>query len=132
MGTDRFVVEWDISEEGMAKGEERGERGEGRKEKSVGRGQMINILGPVVNTEQDDDGSLIPVVHELSEVKTVRVEIPADIQVVKAASPQRAGEWRASTRHAFMFYLQRGYEVAGFFRDEESNRCFYLVGQKEK
>jgi len=134
LGTDRFVVEWDISEERVAKGDSaplqknhmEAERGERR-----AHPQFI-ILGPVVNTEQDDDDSPSPIVTELPDAAMVRVEIPDDIQLVKAASLQRAGEWRASTRHAFMFYLQRGYEVSGFFRDRESNRCFYLMAQKEK
>jgi len=123
LGTDRFVVEWDISEAREAG-------------TSVERGQTAQpqfiILGPVVNTKQDDDGSLVPVISELSEVKTVRVEIPDDIQAEKATSLQRAGEWRASTRHALMFYLQRGYQATGFFRDVQSHRCFYVMSQKEK
>lgn len=134
LGTDRFVVEWDISEERWARGDsaplqknhmeaERGER--------MAHPQFI-ILGPVVNAEQDDDGSPVPVISELPEARAVRVEIPQDIQAVKATSVQRAGEWRASTRHAFMFYLQRGYEVSSFFRDEGSNRCFYIMSHKEK
>ena len=123
LGTDRFVVEWDISEAR--------ETGTSVEHGQTAHSQFI-ILGPVVNTKQGDDGSPMPMIRELPKVRAVRVEIPDDIQAEKATSLQRAGEWRASTRHALMFYLQRGYQVTGFFRDVQSNRCFYMLAQKEK
>jgi len=121
LGTDRFVVEWDISETVEA---------DTSVLHSQTTGPRFMILGPVVNSTIDDDGSPLPIKGKLLEGAALRVEIPADIQAVKTISLQRAGEWRASTRHAFMFYLQRGYEVSGFFRDVQSNRCFYVMVQK--
>lgn len=123
LGTDRFVVEWDITNEF-----------ERQISSEVIRTRAFDRFAdaPIVNTELDVTGSPVPIKTILPETPAVRIEIPADIQTAKATSMQRAGEWRASTRYAFMFYLQRGYEVSGFFRDDGSNRCLYLVTHKEE
>jgi predicted GNAT superfamily acetyltransferase len=55
----------------------------------------------------------------------VRVEIPENIQAVKADRPEAAVAWRESTRHAFETYLARGLTVEAFYRDRASGRCFY-------
>ena len=69
-----------------------------------------------------------PIVNDLSELplaELVRVEIPHDIQAVKEQDETRALTWRSSTRRAFMFYLEKQYRVAGFYREEECGRSFY-------
>lgn len=69
-----------------------------------------------------------PIVNELAELplaELVRVEIPHDIQAVKEQDEARAQAWRASTRRAFMFYLDRQYRVAGFYCEAEGGRSFY-------
>lgn len=68
----------------------------------------------------------VPVANEdeLPESGAVRVEIPSDIQAVKAESPRQAARWRATTRRALLHYLGRGYRVTALLRDAES-RVFY-------
>ena len=75
----------------------------------------------VVEVRLDGVASPLPSAEE-----TVRIEIPADIQTVKAEDPERAREWRRKTRVAFEHYLEIGYTVVGFQR-EDSERCFYLL-----
>jgi len=57
---------------------------------------------------------------------TVEVEIPADIQSLKAQDPDIARAWRRKTREAFEHYLALGYTVTAFQR-EASGRCCYLL-----
>ncbi len=57
----------------------------------------------------------------------VRLEIPADIQSLKAVSPDLAREWRAKTREAFQSYFARGYRVARFVREPDTARCYYVL-----
>ena len=57
----------------------------------------------------------------------VFIEIPPDIQQLKAGAPEEASTWRTATRTAFTHYLSRGMRVTGFIRDPESGRCFYVL-----
>jgi predicted GNAT superfamily acetyltransferase len=57
----------------------------------------------------------------------IRVEIPSDIHIVRDASPAIAVEWRQATRHAFQYYLAASHRVAGFYRDKQTDRCFYCL-----
>jgi predicted GNAT superfamily acetyltransferase len=50
----------------------------------------------------------------------VRVTIPKDIQVLKAADPQRAREWRLRTRTELEDYFGQGYWITGFERAAHS------------
>lgn len=103
LSMDRFIVTW----EGLQTEEiEAAQR--------VQIAQNIFAAAPIVN-----DAGTLPL------VANVRIEIPHDIQTVKAQSETRAQAWRASTRRAFMFYLERGYRVAGFYREAKEGRCFY-------
>ncbi len=102
LSMDRFIVAWNVLET-----EEDGAQ-------RMRAAQNRFALAPIVN-----DAALLPL------VEAVRVEIPHDIQAVKAQDEERAQAWRASTRRAFIFYLERQYRVAGFYREEESGHCFY-------
>ena len=57
----------------------------------------------------------------------VRLEIPADIQSLKAVAPDLAREWRGKTREAFQSYFARGYRVARFVREPHTARCYYVL-----
>lgn len=57
----------------------------------------------------------------------VRIEIPADIQRAKTEDLKKARAWRSSTRVAFVWYLERGYGVAGFVYGGAEDRSFYLL-----
>jgi predicted GNAT superfamily acetyltransferase len=91
IGTDRFVVAWEVSGaagqmgRGAASGDARVEAGR----RGGGEGRT--------GTE-------------------VVVEIPHDIQELIAADPAAARKWRESTRPAFLRLRAEGYRVAGFER----------------
>jgi chorismate synthase len=82
---------------------------------------------PVVNTFADRDGVRNPVVRPLPDVQKILIEVPEDIHAVLRFSGVTAGRWRASTRHAFLYYLQRGYRVASFGTGSGGKRFFYLL-----
>ncbi len=57
----------------------------------------------------------------------VLVEIPWDIQALKRSDPDAAVAWRTSTRRALEHYLGRGYHIAGFSREPDASRCYYVI-----
>ena len=89
IGTDRFVVAWEV-------GGEAGRRGAGTTREAGRRGAERGAAG--------------------SSGKEVVVEIPHDIQELIVADPAAARKWRESTRPAFLRLLADGYRVAGFER----------------
>jgi chorismate synthase len=82
---------------------------------------------PVVNTSADRNGVRLPVVGPLPDVQKILIEVPGDIHAVRLSSGLTAGRWRESTRHAFLYYLERGYRVASFGTGSGGNRFFYLL-----
>lgn len=106
LGTDRFVAEWRLADERVAR-------------VIAGRappGVTAFARSPVVN----DTPRQSPV-----SAARVRIEIPADIYEVLERAPQQAAEWRARTRGALQTYLAKGYRVTAFMRDAKTGRCFY-------
>jgi predicted GNAT superfamily acetyltransferase len=99
IGSDRFVVEWRLSE-----ARDRGVEG------SRGR-------GPVIASDRD----------ALPPSAVVHVAIPADIQALKQRDPATARAWRASTRRAFEHYLAAGYVIADFERGEGGAPAAYRL-----
>lgn len=55
----------------------------------------------------------------------VRIIIPADIQALKAASPELAAEWRRITRAAFETYLGKGYQAVELVQQQD--RSHYVL-----
>ncbi|HEX6057992.1 MAG TPA: hypothetical protein VFZ11_03155 [Gemmatimonadaceae bacterium] len=105
IGTDRFVVVWELAEEA------RGNRA----------GAPIDwVATPVVNAPGQPGGP--PEVRPLPDAPAVRVAIPADIHAVIRADPATAAAWRATTRRAFTHYLERGWSVTGVERDDSGAR----------
>lgn len=107
IGTDRFIVEWRIAGERVA-------------DALAGRPPAVpgHVAGsPVISPGAGGTGG------ELPATPGVRIEIPANIQALKAEDPDAGWAWRLSTRRAFEHYLGRGYRVAAFWRDQ--GRCFY-------
>lgn len=107
IGTDRFIVRWRIASERVA---------------AVLAGALVQgsedfAEAPVAGLDVEEEGASLP------EVPRVRVEIPADIQAVKASRPGEAAAWRRSTRRAILHYLERGYRVTAYLRD--GGRRFY-------
>lgn len=68
-----------------------------------------------------------PLGPELLAEPLVRVEIPTDVQALKATSPETAARWRMATRRVFTHYLTRNYRIAGFNHDPRTGRSHYLL-----
>jgi len=127
IGTDRFIVEWAIGEERVARRLEGG--GTGCEAPEAYR------AAPVANVREGEDpngGGGEPEVAEPPVAPVVRVEVPEDVQELRRASPERAALWRASTRRAFESLLEREYRVETFYREPgEGRRAFYVLRRKE-
>lgn len=114
LGTDRFVVEWEIASPEVAR-----ILGGGVEEEDA------FVETPIVNGLEPSSGGPEPRRARRLDAARVRIEIPERIQELKERSAERAREWRDSTREAFLEYLERGYRVEGFRRDPTTGRCFY-------
>ncbi len=110
LGTDRLVALWRIAEPRVAR--------------AVGgeppRLSEALAQAPIANAPGDDPG-------RLPDTAAVRIAIPADIQQVKRRGITTAGAWRDRTRQAFLWYLERGYRVAGFLASGGEEPCFYVL-----
>jgi len=116
LGTDRFVVDWMLDDDRVS---------------DVLSGPSARLSSeiasaPIVNTEEFE-GDVVPVERELPSDSAVRIEIPWDIEQIKAESTELGMRWRASTRYACLRYLERGYEVDGFYADSATKRCYYYL-----
>jgi predicted GNAT superfamily acetyltransferase len=65
-----------------------------------------------------------PLAQPLVEAEVVHIAIPSDHEQLSIG--QRA-QWRAATRHAFLHYLERGYQVTAFHRALETQPAFYQM-----
>ena len=116
LGTDRFIVDWPLEEK--------------RVEDTLA-GRRANLdsrvtAAPIVNT--DESGTeVVPVEVDLPDSSVVRIEIPRDIEQIKAESMDLGKRWRSGTRRAFQFYMARDYAVDGFYDDAHTGRCFYYL-----
>jgi len=100
IATDRMIVAWDLA----------------RPVALVPRARRVGVLlNPVTS-----DG--VPVLDGLPDAAVVHIAIPRDVE---ALPPERRAEWRAVTREAFLAYLARGYEVAGFHRGDRGELPHY-------
>lgn len=120
LGTDRFVVRWELNAPSVD---------------LALAGRLVTTQGrdaPIVNTTASEPTALW-VTSPLPLVPEVRIEVPSDIQSVKAASHEQGLRWRANTRHALLWYLKNGYELVGFGRSGgESTYCYYLRSTSTK
>lgn len=112
VGTDRFIVAWDLSAEPSP-----AVPGKGR------ASPPPDSL--VVNRLEWVGGS--PTVQTSEDFPEVYVAVPDDIQAVIADAPELARAWRDTTRQAFLWYLERGYRVDGFHRAD--GRGFYHLAR---
>ena len=116
LGTDRFVVKWELSAAQVAQAMEGGPSAKAAPPTDA----------PVVGLEYGQPGGDPP---SLPAVPMVLIEIPIDIQEVKrtGGGVDDAFGWRRATRRAFEWYLGRDYTVAGFWPDHSVGRAYYIV-----
>jgi predicted GNAT superfamily acetyltransferase len=111
--SDRFEVEWWLGSERV-----------------VGRiaGELRQPLSePVVQanaTHLLPNGLVAPGDLRLdADAPTIRVEIPADYQAIKAADSGLARDWRLATRDLFEAYFAAGYAVVDFLSPTIGRNC---------
>lgn len=125
LNTDRFYVEWWVT----------GNRAQSR----VGRGrrpltyeQLIAGRAILVNEAEFGDDRLLlpPPTFAESDANLILVEVPADIQTIKAEDMEVARQWRAHTRILFEHYFEHNYMVTDFARRTDENgrgRSYYVL-----
>jgi predicted GNAT superfamily acetyltransferase len=109
IGTDRFIVGWNLAIEGGANG----------------------ATGAAVENPAWRE---LPIVDgrssaELPEIDTALVEVPADIEEVIARDIGEAERLRESTRRVLTHYMERGYGVTGFSHRTPEDRYFYILSR---
>ena len=113
VGTDRFIVAWDIDAAAPGAGED------------AVNGASSSTDAPILNPVGADGLPAIPNVDGHVPT-TVRIAVPEAIEQVQSQSIENAARWRASTRRAFMWALQEGYRVSAFTRDDGAHYGFYV------
>jgi len=111
LGTDRWIARWELRAPAPGPAD--------------GTPDLSGI--PSVNSDVARPPAPAPLTFDLPLERRVRVEIPADIQEVKARSREEGWQWRLGTRRAFQWYLGKGYRVTRFFREPRTQRYFYVV-----
>ncbi|HEY4611554.1 MAG TPA: hypothetical protein VII11_01060 [Bacteroidota bacterium] len=119
---DRFVVEWRLESD--------------RVKKALSNQPSFKsdryAQAPVVNTQQQGTNTVKPVELPLPLERVIRVEIPFDIDAMKANSMALAAEWRANTRRVFLWYQEHRYTIDGFYIDRSTQRCYYCLTQEHE
>jgi predicted GNAT superfamily acetyltransferase len=123
--SDRFEVAWWITSN----------RVEGRvaqQRRPLSLSAMRGAGAIVVNEATFDDAGwpIPPLEFAHSDNNLLLVEIPSDIQALKAADLALARQWRQHTRQLFEHYFAANYAVTDFvFQPEENgrSRSFYLL-----
>jgi predicted GNAT superfamily acetyltransferase len=110
VGTDRFIVEWDLTTD--------------HSEAPHSHGAAIAPPPSLVVNRVET-----PAVETNDALREVYIAVPDDIQDVIATAPERATLWRETTRKAFLWYLERGYRVSGFARVD--GRGYYELTRSE-
>ncbi|MGH2567113.1 MAG: GNAT family N-acetyltransferase [Bacteroidota bacterium] len=122
MSMDRFIVAWHLDSEHV--------------QNALARRQIFDagafLQTPVVNTQQESDGSFLPVERELRSLPHFRVEIPSNIEEIKSQQSALAVQWRANTRRLFFWCQEHDYSVQGFYIDPNSKRYFYCLARPAK
>ena len=120
LDTDRFIVEWRLRDPAV----ERLLAG------IPARLPAAAQEGPIVTLAPTDTAPVAPVDNTapLPDAPWVRVELPADVEQLKADAPELAGRWQLGLRRAFTTYLNaRHARVAGIYTETGTGRWFYTV-----
>jgi len=112
LGTDRFVVAWDI--------------GTAPRFRADRDSQAVTLL----ESREEE-----PVEHPLAAEgapSTLAIEIPADVGAIQGRSVDLAGRWREATRRAFTSALERGYRIDAFDPPADGGSGRYLLRTEEQ
>jgi len=121
IGTDRLIAVWEIASERVRR------RLEGEPPPSA----EDVADAPLVNETRPGASGIESLEPDLDlDAERIRIAVPADIQALKARSPELAAAWRARTRAAFEAYLGRGYVAVEVVREGE--RSCYVLGREER
>ncbi len=120
LGTDRFIVAWDIGG-----GAPNGREGDGHDERGAQHPPAVRHA-PILNPLDASGLPVIPNIGSTTARSSVRIAVPIAIERVQAQSLEAAARWRASTRRAMLWALNNGYGVTGFFRDDDAGCCYYV------
>jgi predicted GNAT superfamily acetyltransferase len=117
LGTDRFIVAWDLTRDGGA---------------NTGAAVDVDTAAreaPLATAQALGGGRGVAPAAELPDADVVRVEIPGDIDAVVARDISIAANLRASTRRIFTHYMNRHYRVSGFSHLTPDDRYFYILSR---
>jgi predicted GNAT superfamily acetyltransferase len=115
VGTDRFVVAWDLTREPGALRD--------------GAGSEHLPADSLVVNPMEAEGTRAPI-RASEQLREAYIAIPGDIQQVIATAPETARAWRESTREAFLRYMRSGHRVSGFHR--AGDRGFYHLTRAQE
>lgn len=117
IGTDRFVVAWNLAVEG-------GANGQGGTMQDDPAWRALPIVNDIAAAAH---GATAPA--QLPDVGMVRVEVPSDIDDVIARDIGVAARLRETTRRVFTHYMGRGYDITGFSHHMPEDRYFYILSR---
>jgi predicted GNAT superfamily acetyltransferase len=116
VGTDRVIADWRLDSERV-------------------RMRMAGEMSATAIPSADELAA-VPLVNEGAgeprldmAAPAIRVRIPADIQEMKARSPELAMRWRLTVRSAFEHYFGRGYVALELVREAADVSSYVLVAQ---
>ena len=112
LGTDRFIVAWDLTKDG------------GANTQSDALLESVIREAPIANADGRAGGAA-----DLPDTDVVRVEVPGDIDAVLARDVSVAAALRESTRRIFTHYMDRDYRVSGFSHLTPDDRYFYILSR---
>ena len=112
LGTDRFIVAWDLTKDG------------GANTQSDALLESAIREAPIANADGRAGGAA-----DLPDTDVVRVEVPGDIDAVLARDVSVAAALRESTRRIFTHYMDRDYRVSGFSHLTPDDRYFYILSR---
>ncbi len=120
LGTDRFVVAWDLTHDGGANDRRASALEDGRE----------GAEAPVVNSLTRSEPSA-PTTADLPDAPVVRVEVPTDIEELIANDFASAMRLRESTRRIFAHYMDCGYRITAFSHLLPEDRSFYILSRND-
>jgi predicted GNAT superfamily acetyltransferase len=132
LGTDRFIVAWDLTKDGGANTRSEADVESDVREAPIANAPIANAPianAPIANAPTLGDRRSAGSASALPDADVVRVEVPGDIDAVIARDISVAATLRESTRRIFTHYMDRHYHVSGFSHLTPDDRYFYILSR---